>query len=337
MIAQILRKTARVEDHPLELVELPTPKPRRGEILIKISVCGVCHTELDEIEGRLNCKIPVILGHQIIGRVEQAGEDVSRFNVGDRVGVAWIYYACGRCYHCRNGMENLCESFKGTGCDVDGGYAEFIVVSEDFAYHIPSILEDVSAAPLLCAGAIGYRALKLTGMRNGETIGFYGYGASAHIIHQVVKTMYPESKVYVFTRRKNDPPSLLAEKLGADWIGVTGETPPSRFHRAIDTTPSGIVVKEALRNLEKGGRLVINAIRKETPVPEIDYSSYLWSEREVKSVANITRRDVQEFLSIAARTPLKINVKEFKLSEANEALLSLKQGKHTGAAVLKIL
>ncbi len=336
MLAQVLRRVSRVEDNPLELVELPTPTPGRGEILIKISACGVCHTELDEVEGRLPCRLPVILGHQVVGRVEQLGEGVNRFNIGDRVGVAWIYYACGRCYHCVNGEENLCDNFKGTGCDVNGGYAEYMTVSEDFAYHIPGGLDDTHTAPLLCAGAIGYRALKLTGMRNGETIGLYGYGASAHIIHQVIKSMYPDSKIYVFTRRRNDASSQLAEKLGADWIGVTGDTPPSRLHRAIDTTPSGLVIKEALRNLEKGGRLVVNVIRKETPVPEIEYSEYLWGEREVKSVANITRRDVQEFLVAAARTPLKINVTEFKLSEAGSALLSLKYGRHTGAAVLKI-
>ncbi len=337
MLAQILRKTSRIEDNPLELVELPTPKPGSGEILIKISACGVCHTELDEVEGRLKCKLPVILGHQVIGRVTELDEEASRFNIGDRVGVAWIYHACGHCYYCLNGEENLCDNFKGTGCDADGGYAEYMTVSENFAYPIPDVLDDIHTAPLLCAGAIGYRALKLTGMNDGDIIGFYGYGASAHIIHQVIKILYPDSKVYVFTRRENDAPSQLAAKLGADWIGVTGETPPSKLHRAIDTTPSGIVIKEALRNLEKGGRLVVNVIRKESMIPEIEYSEYLWGEREIKSVANITRKDVQEFLSVIVRTPLKINVKEFKLSEANKALLSLKHGKHVGAAVLKII
>lgn len=336
MMAQLLKKIARVEDNPLELVETPTPTPGDREILIKVSVCGVCHTELDEIEGRLIPKLPVILGHQIVGKVAEIGPNVSRYKIGDRVGVAWIYYACGKCFHCKNGDENLCESFKGTGCHADGGYAEFMTVSEDFAYHIPDQLTDIQTAPLLCAGAIGYRALKLTGMRNGETIGLYGYGASAHIIHQIINYLFPDSKIYVFTKVRDDAPSRLAQTLGADWVGMTGETPPSKLNRAIDTTPSGVVVKEALKNLEKGGRLVINVIRKETLVPEIEYSEYLWGEREVKSIANITRKDVQEFLLLAAKTRLNLKITEFKLDEANQALLSLKHGKHIGAAVLKI-
>ncbi|MEM2906981.1 MAG: zinc-dependent alcohol dehydrogenase family protein [Candidatus Odinarchaeota archaeon] len=336
MRAQLLRKISKVEDDPLQLVEVPTPIPREDEILIEVSVCGVCHTELDEIEGRLIPKLPVILGHQIVGRVVERGAKATHYSIGDRVGVAWIYHACGECYHCKNGYENLCDRFKGTGCDADGGYAEYMTVSENFAYPIPSQLTDGETAPLLCAGAIGYRALKLTGMQNGETIGLYGYGASAHILHQVIKYKFPDSKIYVFTKRKGDAPSQLAQKLGADWIGVTGETPPNKLNRAIDTTPSATVIKEALRNLEKGGRLVINVIRKETSIPEMEYSEYFWGEKEVKTVANITRKDVQEFLPIAAQLRLKLSITEFKLQEANKALLLLKQGKYTGAAILRI-
>lgn len=336
MKAQVLRRTAKVEEDPLELLDLPVPKPRSNQILIKVSVCGICHTELDEIEGRISPKLPVILGHQVVGRVAELGPEATRYEVGDRVGVAWIYWACGECYHCKSGNENLCERFMATGCHADGGYAEYMVISEDFAYPIPERFTDSQAAPLLCAGAIGYRALKLTGMRNGEVLGLYGYGASAHIVHQIVKYKFPDSEVYVFTRRRGDAPSKLAERLGADWVGITGDTPPKKLNRAIDTTPAGVVVKEALRNLEKGGRLVINVIRKETTIPELDYTQHLWHEKEIKSVANITRKDVEEFLPLAAEIPITPEITEFRLEEANEALIALKHGRYRGAGVLRI-
>ncbi|MEM2211683.1 MAG: zinc-dependent alcohol dehydrogenase family protein [Nitrososphaerales archaeon] len=336
MKAQVLRKIARIEENPLELLNLPIPQPSYKQILIKVSTCGICHTELDEIEGRIQPKLPIILGHQVVGRVVKLGYNVSKFKLGDRVGVAWIYSACGECYQCKRGYENLCKYFQGTGCDANGGYAEYMVISEDFAYPIPEGFNDLEAAPLLCAGAIGYRALKLTEMKDGEIIAFYGYGASAHIVHQIVKYKFPNSKVYVFTKRKGDASSELAKKFGADWVGETGDTPPEKFHRAIDTTPVGIPVREALRNLEDGGRLVMNLIRKEEKIPELDYTLHLWGEKEIKTVKNITRRDVQEFLSLAAEIPIKPEVKEFKLEEANQALISLKQGKYKGAGVLKI-
>lgn len=336
MWAQVLSRIARVEEAPLELKEVPTPKPNGREILIKVSVCGICHTELDEIEGRVTPKLPIILGHQVIGRVEELGPKASRYTVGDRVGVAWIYSACGECYYCRNGMENLCGSFMGTGCHANGGYAEYMVVSEDFAYPIPERFTDVQAAPLLCAGAIGYRALRLTGMRDGEVLGLYGYGASAHIIHQVVKYKFPNAKVFVFTRRRDDAASQLAQRFGAQWIGVTGDSPPEKLNRVIDTTPAGIVVQEALRNLARGGRLVVNVIRKESLIPELDYTVHLWHEKEVKSVSNITRRDVEEFLPLAAEIPITPEVTEFKFKEANRALLALKRGEYRGAGVLRI-
>ncbi|MEM0253002.1 MAG: zinc-dependent alcohol dehydrogenase family protein [Candidatus Bathyarchaeia archaeon] len=336
MKAQVLRRISMVEEAPLELLDVPIPRPKDKEVLIKVSVCGVCHTELDEVEGRVMPKLPVILGHQIVGRVVELGPEAKRYSIGDKVGVAWIYSACGRCYHCSSGNENLCDEFMGTGCHADGGYAEYMVVQEDFAYPIPERFTDTQAAPLLCAGAIGYRALKLTGMKDGEVLGLYGYGASAHIVHQVVRYKFPNAKVYVFTRRKGDAPSELARKFGADWVGVTGETPPKKLNRAIDTTPAGIVVAEALRNLDRGGRLVINVIRKETLIPELDYATHLWHEKEVKSVANITRRDVEEFLPLAAEIPITPEVTEFKLEEANKALLALKRGEYRGAGVLKI-
>ncbi|MCS7114076.1 MAG: zinc-dependent alcohol dehydrogenase family protein [Candidatus Bathyarchaeota archaeon] len=336
MKAQVLRRIANVEEGPLELMELLIPRLKGREILVKVSVCGICHTELDEIEGRVMPKLPVILGHQVVGKVVERGSAAERYDIGDRVGVAWIYSACGECYYCRTGNENLCDKFMGTGCHADGGYAEYMVVSEDFAYPIPDRFTDSQAAPLLCAGAIGYRALKLTGMRDGEVLGLYGYGASAHIVHQVVKYKFPKSRVYVFTRRKGDAPSELAKKFGADWVGVTGETPPEKLNRVIDTTPSSSVIKEALKNLDKGGRLVVNVIRKETLIPELEYAEHLWHEKEIKSVANITRKDVQEFLPLAAEISITPEITEFKFEEANQALISLRQGKYRGAGVLRI-
>ena len=336
MKAMVLKKMAQVETQPLELMDLPTPKPRSREVLIKISACGVCHTELDEVEGRKKPKLPVILGHEVVGRVEKKGSNASRFKIGDRVGVAWIYSACGECRFCREGKENLCPSFKATGCDADGGYAEYMVVSEDFAYLIPDRFTDLEAAPLLCAGAIGYRALKLTGMKDGKNLGLYGFGASAHIVIQLAKYLYPNTRVFVFTKKRDDEPSKLAKKKGADWVGVTGEESPEKIDYVIDTTPVGAPIREALRNLEKGGRLVINAIRKETFIPELDYTRHLWYEKEIKSVANITRKDVEEFLRLAAEIPITPEIKEFKLEDANQALNALKHGGYRGAGVLKI-
>ncbi len=337
MKAMVLRRIAPIEENPLCLEDLPKPALKPREVLIKVSVCGICRTELDEIEGRLKPKLPVVPGHQVIGRIVEAGENVLRYRVGDRVGVAWIYSSCGKCYFCRRGLENLCQKFMGTGCDADGGYAEYMVVNEDFAYKIPEIFSDVEAAPLLCAGAIGYRALKLTRMVDGDIIGLYGFGSSAHILFQVVRYLFPKSKIFVFTRRRGDAPSELAFKMGADWVGETGETPPEKMNCAIDTTPTGAPVREALRNLEKGGRLVMNLIRKETPITDLDYTEHLWWEREIKSVANITRGDVNEFLEIAAKIPIKPEIVEFKLEEANMALAMLKHGKYRGSGVLRII
>lgn len=322
--------------NPLKLKDLPIPKPGPKELLIKVLACGICRTELDEIEGRRRPRLPVIPGHEVVGIVEGVGKEVKGFQVGQRVGVGWINWACGRCRYCQRGEENLCDSFKGTGCDADGGYAEYMVVDERFAVKIPEGLSDLEAAPLLCAGAIGYRSLRLSGMKDGEILGLFGFGASGHIVLQVVRYLYPNAKVFVFTRKKGDPPSKLAEDLGADWVGETGQMPPQKLNRAIDTTPSGEVVKEALRALDKGGRLVINAIRKETPIPELDYAQYLWEEKEVKSVANVTKKDIEEFLELAPKVPIRPEVTVFQLEEANRALLLLKKGGYRGAGVLKI-
>jgi len=340
MKAQILRRIAPVEEKPLELVELPIPEPGDRQILVKVLACGVCHTELDEIEGRLRPKLPIILGHEIVGRVEKLGPRVTKFNPGDRVGIAWINSACGSCRFCREGNENLCPEFKATGCDVDGGYAEYTVVTEDFAYPIPDRFTDTEAAPLLCAGVIGYRALRLTGLRDGQVLGLYGFGASAHIVIQIVKHKYPNTRVFVFTRPGQKHHQELAKRLGADWVAATGDTPPEKLDCAIDTTPVWTPVVEALRVLQKGGRLVINAIRKEEHDKEVllrlDYATHIWQEKEVKSVANVTRSDAEEFLPLAAEIPIRPEVQEFKLEEANQALVLLKQGKIKGAGVLRI-
>lgn len=336
MKAMVLRRTAQIEDNPLRYEDIPVPEPKAREILIKVSVCGICRTELDEIEGRLQPKIPVVPGHQVVGKVVKTGQAAERFRLGDRVGVAWIYSSCGECYFCKRGLENLCEHFMGTGCDADGGYADYMVAHEDYAYKIPENFSDAEAAPLLCAGAIGYRALKLARMMDGDVIGLYGFGSSAHILFQVIRHLYPNSRIFVFTRRRGDAPSELALKMGADWVGESGEAPPLKMNCAIDTTPTGLPVREALRNLEKGGRLVMNLIRKETPITDLDYTQHLWWEKEVKSVANITRRDVAEFLEIAAEIPINPEIVEFKLEEANQALSMLKHGKYRGSGVLRI-
>ena len=330
MKAQVLKKQAPVENAPLELTELPVPEPRPSQVLVKVSACGVCHTELDEIEGRLTPRLPVIPGHEIVGRVEAVGKGVQKYRAGDRVGIGWIHSACGKCRFCRAGMENLCAEFKATGCDADGGYAEYTVIGQDFAYPIPTAFTDSQAAPLLCAGAIGYRDLRLAGINPGQTLGLFGFGASAHIVVQLAR--HRGCEVFVFTRGEEH--RRLAAELGAAWTGLPDDTPPHKLDRAIDFTPVGETVPRALDLLEKGGRLVMAVIRKRTPVPPMDYGRLLWHEREIKSVANITRRDLLEFLPLAAEIGIKTEVQEFPLEAANNALKLLKDGKIQGAAVL---
>ncbi|MBN2123730.1 MAG: zinc-dependent alcohol dehydrogenase family protein [Deltaproteobacteria bacterium] len=320
---------------PLEMLDLPDPQPGPGQILLKVSACGVCHTELDEIEGRLlPPRFPVIPGHEVVGEVAALGPDATRFRTGDRVGIAWIFSSCGRCAFCQGGDENLCDAFQATGLDADGGYAQYAVVSEKFAYPIPETFTDAQAAPLLCAGVIGYRALRLTGIQQGGILGLYGFGASAHIAIQVAK--YRGCMVFVFTREGQTAHQDLARRLGADWVGTTGSAPPELMDCAIDFTPVGEPVREALKAIRKGGRVVINAIRKINPIPELDYAEYVWYEKEIKSVANVARRDALEFLPLAAEIGIVPEVHEYELQEANEALGILKQGKMQGAGVLRI-
>jgi propanol-preferring alcohol dehydrogenase len=329
----------RRERTPLELRDLPKPKAGEGEVLLKVLACGVCHTEIDEIEGRTPPpRLPVILGHQVIGRVEKAGRGAGRFRVGERVGVAWIYSACGKCRFCRSGRENLCADFRGTGRDADGGYAEYMVVPENFAYGIPDVFSDVEAAPLLCAGAIGYRSLKLAGLEDGQSLGLTGFGASGHLVLLMVKHKCPKSKVYVFARSEKE--REFARGLGTVWAGDTGEAAPEKLDAIIDTTPAWKPVVEALKNLASGGRLVINAIRKEETdkdyLLKLDYPAHLWMEKEIKSVANVTRADVAEFLELAAEIPIKPEVEAYALEEANRALLEIKERRIRGAKVLRI-
>jgi propanol-preferring alcohol dehydrogenase len=324
---------------PLEFTDIPKPTPEKGEVLIKIWVCGVCHTELDEIEGRtLPENYPVVPGHQVVGTVEEIGNDVDQFNKGDRVGVAWIYSACGKCYLCKAGEENLCEQFTATGRDKNGGYAEYMTVPADFAYPIPDELKDEEAAPLLCAGAIGYRSLSLTNISDGKRLGLTGFGASGHLMLRMAKYLYPNSDVFVFARNKNEREFAL--ELGAVWAGVTDDTAPEKLHAIIDTTPVWKPDVEALRNLAPGGRLVINAIRKQDSdidyLQKIDYSTHLWMEKEIKSVANVTRKDVQMMLKIAAEAGIRPDVQLFPLDKANEALMEIKEGNIKGGKVLRI-
>jgi alcohol dehydrogenase, propanol-preferring len=327
------------QPNPLELVEIPTREPGEGEVLLHVSACGVCHTELDEIEGRTPPPFyPVIPGHQVVGRVEKTGRGAKRFKPGERLGVAWIYSACGKCPYCLAGEENLCTQFRATGRDVHGGYANYMTVPEGFAYPIPAVYSDLEAAPLLCAGAIGYRSLRLSGLQDGQNLGLTGFGASAHIVLKLVQYQYPRAHVYVFSR--SQPEQSFARELGAEWAGGIEDTPPVKLESIIDTTPVWRPIVEALRNLAPGGRLVINAIRKEeldkASLNQIDYSTHLWMEKEIKSVANITRKDVEEFLQIAAQIPIRPEFQEFALKDANLALLEMKNRKIRGAKVLSI-
>ena len=325
------------ESDPLELADVAKPVPSKDEILIKISCCGVCHTELDEIEGRTPpLAYPVIPGHQVVGTVEKTGTEAVRFQQGDRVGVAWIFSACGHCEYCRAGLENLCLQFKGTGRDANGGYAEYITIAEKFAYRIPNVFKDTEAAPLLCAGAIGYRSLRLTEVKDGQTLGLMGFGASGHLVLMMARHLFRRSKIIVFARSK--PEQSFALGLGANWAGDVTDTPPMLARAIIDTTPVWKTVVQSLLWLEPGGRLVINAIRKESKDQDallnLRYPDHLWMEKEIKSVANITTNDVEEFLSLAAAVPIVPELEIYHFRDANKALLDMKQKPNRGAKVL---
>jgi propanol-preferring alcohol dehydrogenase len=324
---------------PLAMADLPDPAAAAGELLIRVGVCGVCHTELDEIEGRTPPPhLPMIPGHQVVGRVEALGVDADGFRIGDRVGVAWIFSACGHCEYCQRGEENLCAHFVATGRDAHGGYAEKMAVPAAFAHPIPDAFADAEAAPLLCAGAVGYRSLRLADIKDGQNLGFTGFGASAHLVLQLARYQFPRTSIFVFARSEEE--RTFAKSLGAAWAGNTTEPSPEKLHAIIDTTPVWTPVIEALRNLEPGGRLVINAIRKEESDKDalltLQYPEHMWLEKEIKSVANVTRFDVREFLRLAAEAGIKPEVQEYPLADANRALLDLKEKHVRGAKVLRI-
>ncbi|HSM72418.1 MAG TPA: zinc-dependent alcohol dehydrogenase family protein [Anaerolineales bacterium] len=318
---------------PLSFEEVAEPKIRKGQVLLKVTRCGVCHTELDEIEGRTPPpQLPVVLGHQVVGIIEE-GE-----NKGQRVGVAWIASACGKCNHCLAGNENLCSDFKATGRDVDGGYAEYMKIRADFVHPIPDAFTDSEAAPLLCAGAIGYRSLRLSNIQDGQNLGLMGFGGSNHLVLKLAKHKFPNAKIFVFSRNPDEREFALS--LGAAWAGAIDQNPLEGLDAVIDTTPVWGPVSEALKVLSPGGRLVINAIRKEESdkdtLSTLDYPSQLWMEKEIKSVANVTRQDVREFLALAAEANIKPEYQEYELKDANQALLEMKQGKIRGAKVLRV-
>ena len=336
MRAMVLASTGSLDtlNEPLSAADLPRPQPDDGELLIQVSVCGVCHTELDEIEGRTPPPVlPVVPGHEVVGRVASLGAGCRRHAIGDRVGVGWIHSSDG------SDAENLSDAFRATGRDANGGYAEFMTVAEQYAYAIPDVFSDAEAAPLLCAGGVGYRALRLAGIGNGDILALTGFGGSGHLVLQLAKHLYPDSPVYVFARSERE--QQFALELGADWAGDTDSHAPELAHAFIDTTPVWKTVIAALERLRPGGRLVINAIRKEEGdrqlLAGIDYEKHLWLEKEIKTVANVTQRDIAEFLPIAASIPLHVETQSYALEDANRALHDLKAGHIRGAKVLQIV
>lgn len=336
MKAVVIHNQDFIENKPLKYIDTPDPSPGRGDVLIEVYACGVCRTDLHVVEGNLPLvKKPLIPGHQIVGRVVEAGSGVKRVNAGDFVGLAWLYWACGECKYCKRGLENLCDKALFTGYSVDGGYAEYVVAKEDFVYPMEGVLKHmdyVEASPLLCAGAIGYRALKLTGLleRGGGSLGLFGFGSSAHLVLLLAKKA--GFRVYVFTHTswKIDE----AYKLGADWAGETHSEVDERLDASIVYAPKPWVLIEALKKTDKGGRVVIGEIHME-PIESLDYG-LIWYEKEIKTVANVTRRDVFEFLRLVEEHKIKPNVKTYGLREANEALMDLKKYRTIGQIALKI-
>jgi alcohol dehydrogenase, propanol-preferring len=331
MKACLLRTPARIEQNPLTFTDYSTPSPGPGEVLVQTHVCGVCRTDLHVIEGELPPKkSPVIPGHQVVGIVEKTGEGTQRISKGDRVGVAWLHKTDGTCGYCRHDEENLCDAPLFTGYTVDGGYAEWIVAPENFVYPIPSEFPNEQAAPLLCAGIIGYRCLRLAQVTRGAKLGFYGFGAAAHVAIQVARYW----GVDVFASTRDARHQKLAMELGAKWAGGTLDAPPEKLDAAIVFAPAGEIVPAALKALRKGGRLILGGIHM-SDIPSFPYD-LLYEERMIRSVANNTRRDGREFLALAAKIPIQTHVEVFPLSEANRALNALKNDAIEGAAVLRV-
>ncbi len=342
MKAMILNDLCDIRENPKPLIleQLPVPEPGPDDILLRILACGVCHTELDEIEGRTAPPaLPVIPGHEVVGLIVKSGDNVESGRVGERVGVGWLYSSCGSCRYCLEGNENLCSEFMATGRDANGGYAEYMTVPGGSAFTIPEYLSDSHAAPLLCAGAIGFRSLRLSGIENGDSLGLTGFGGSAHLVLKMVRFRYPDSEIFVFAR--NPAEREFARELGAVWAGDTADESPVRLRSIIDTTPVWKPVVEALKNLAPEGRLVINAIRKEDVdrdyLLRINYPLHLWMEKEIKSVANVSRRDIAEFLELACEMKIQPQIEEYPLEDANRALNDLRMGNVRGAKVLRIV
>ena len=313
----------------LRLANLPTPKPGAGQFLIRVHACAVCRTDLHVIDGELTRpKLPLIPGHEIVGTIEAKGDGAERFEIGDRVGIPWLGWSCGECAYCKSGRENLCDRARFTGYTIDGGYAEYTVADQRFCFPIPSLYGDAQAAPLLCAGLIGYRSLVKAG--NGKRLGIYGFGAAAHIVAQVAR--YQQREIYGFTRPGDRAAEKFALALGAIWAGGSNELPPEKLDAAIIFAPVGELVPQALRAVGKGGVVVCGGIHM-SDIPSFPYE-ILWEERSVCSVANLTRRDGEEFLALAPQVPVRTEVQTFPLEEANEALARLRSGKIRGAAVL---
>lgn len=331
MEAMQLHQSANVGDAPLELSQVDTPEPGPHQVRLKISACGVCHTDLHIVEGELEPPhVPIIPGHQVVGVVDGVGHEVTRYGVGDRLGVPWLYQTCGKCRYCQADKENLCEDIQFTGLHVNGGFAEYMVVNEQFAYPIPNAFSDVEAAPLLCAGVVGYRSLRLSRVQPGQRLGLYGFGASAHIIIQIAR--HWDCEVFVFTRSQHH--RKLARLLGAAWAGGAEDAPGALMDSSIIFAPAGWLVPQALRVLDRGGVLALGGIHM-SPIPEMPYN-LLWHERTIQSVANSTRQDAVDFLRVAAEAPVKTETEVFELAQANEVLLRLKNSEINGAAVLKI-
>jgi propanol-preferring alcohol dehydrogenase len=334
MNAWVLRKPSPVDERPLELADVPVPIPRDNELLVRVSACGICRTDLHVVEGELPVRrSPVIPGHQIVGRVAALGSNVADFQLNERVGIAWLNRTCGKCRYCLSGRENLCEQALFTGWSVNGGYAEYAIAPASFTYRIPDAFEDVQAAPLLCAGIIGYRCLRLTGLTElewkGARLGIYGFGAAGHICIQLARSRGAE--VYVCTRDR-ERHQALANELGATWVGDAAEDPPVKLDAAIIFAPAGELVPAALKVLEKGGTLVLGGIHM-SPIPSFEYS-LIYGERMMRSVANNTREDGHDFLIEAARIPVHTHVQTFPFDQVNEALISLKHDAIRGAGVI---
>jgi propanol-preferring alcohol dehydrogenase len=331
MRAMVLERPRPAEEGPLQARDIPESTPGPGEIRVRVRVCGVCHTDLHIVQGELPMhKLPVVPGHQVVGVVDAVGLGAKAFREGDRAGVIWLHSTDGSCEYCGRGQENLCVNAKFTGYDVDGGYAEAVIVPTAFAYQIPKNFSDENAAPLLCAGVIGYRSLKLSGASKSDRLGLYGFGASAHIVLQIARHMGCE--VYVFTRAAAH--KELALRLGAAWVGDAKERPPHELDAAIVFAPAGPIVLDALRALRKGGTVALAGITM-TPIPEMDYS-LIYGERVLGSAANSTRRDARELLELAAKVPVRTEVTLYRLEEANRALADMKHSRIEGAGVLHI-